>query len=147
MDTKQLVEEFKIYKGKPNIEAKYKPTKLSLQENDSISTPVDLHIHSKFSTDGYLEIDQIVKRCMEQGVEWASITDHNSFQAIKELRQSEKHKAHKTYFDYDGVKIFTGVEGISFLAFFSFTIVIFSNLVLRASPYLSLIFSIFEINF
>ena len=101
-----IYDEFYAY-VKPNINAEYKPTNFNIQENNT-TIPVDMHIHSKFSTD--LEIEQIVKRCMEQGTEWASITDHNSFQAIKELRQSEKSKCHRTYFDYDGVKIFTGVE-------------------------------------
>jgi hypothetical protein len=70
----------------------------------------DLHIHSHYSTDGYMKIEQIVKRCMENGVEWASVTDHNSFEAIKNLRKSERNNCHHTFFNYDGVKIFTGCE-------------------------------------
>ncbi len=92
-----------------NLQVSYKPINIDeiTQENNNY---IDAHIHSKFSTDGYMDIDKIVTRCIENGVEWASITDHNSFTAIKQLREQEKSKAHHTYFEYDGVKIFTGTE-------------------------------------
>lgn len=71
---------------------------------------VDAHIHSKFSTDGYMEPYQIAQRCYDNGVRFASITDHNSFEAIKQLRQQDRKNAKYTYLNYDGVKIFTGTE-------------------------------------
>ncbi len=96
---------------KPDLDASYKPVDVkNLVCSPNGHFPVDMHIHSKFSTDGYMDVNQIVSRCIENGVEYTSITDHNSFEYIKRLRMQEKHKAHKTYFSYDGVKIFTGVE-------------------------------------
>ena len=71
---------------------------------------IDMHIHGKCSTDGYMEFADIINRCSQNNVEYISITDHNSFDAIKKLRQQEAIKAHPTYMEYDGVKIFTGVE-------------------------------------
>lgn len=70
----------------------------------------DMHVHSKNSTDGYMDVVDIINRCVQNGVEYTSITDHNSFEAIKTLRKHEAIKTHPTYFEYDGVKVFTGTE-------------------------------------
>ena len=96
---------------KDDLTTQYTPIdKSKLIYNSNNSYPIDLHVHSKYSSDGYMTVEQIVKRCIENSVEWTSITDHNSFRAITELRQQEKNHAKATYFEYDGVKIFTGVE-------------------------------------
>lgn len=45
---------------------------------------VDLHVHSKFSNDGELEIQEIFKKCIDKKIEVLSITDHNSVKGILE---------------------------------------------------------------
>lgn len=44
----------------------------------------DLHVHTKFSNDGEFEIQEIVDRCISNGVNVLSITDHNSISGIRE---------------------------------------------------------------
>lgn len=74
------------------------------------STGIDMHIHGKNSTDGYMDFVDIINRSIQNNVEYISITDHNSFNAIKQIRQTEAVKNYPTYTEYDGVKIFTGTE-------------------------------------
>ncbi len=53
---------------------------------------LDLHIHSKHSYDGFLEIEEIVKRAKEIGLSGFALTDHNSIDGIKiakELAEKE----------------------------------------------------------
>jgi len=45
---------------------------------------IDLHVHSKYSCDGELEIQEIIDRCVRNKVNILSITDHNSTFAIQE---------------------------------------------------------------
>ncbi len=40
--------------------------------------PIDLHIHSHYSSDGEFDIDKIVEYCQENNIRFFSITDHNS---------------------------------------------------------------------
>ena len=98
-------------KVKPNLSEQYVPIQTDnagLRKN--VRSNTDMHLHGQYSTDGYKTIEQIVARCIENGVEWIAITDHNSFQAIMELRKNRDVKCHKTYVEYDGVKIFNGIE-------------------------------------
>lgn len=37
----------------------------------------DLHVHSNYSNDGELGVDELVKKCKKKGVKVLSITDHN----------------------------------------------------------------------
>jgi len=38
----------------------------------------DLHVHSRYSIDGHLSIDEIVKILQKKGFKGAAITDHNT---------------------------------------------------------------------
>lgn len=78
--------------------------------NQSLHSNVDTHIHSKYSIDGYLDVEQIVKRAKENSVDFISITDHNSVQAFHDLMKSEKKSDKEMIYDYDGVKILCGSE-------------------------------------
>ena len=44
----------------------------------------DLHIHSKYSSDGEYEIKDIIDKCLKNNVNIFSITDHNNVKANKE---------------------------------------------------------------
>jgi len=44
----------------------------------------DLHVHSRFSNDGELGVDELVKKCLAKGVNLLSITDHNCIRGIDE---------------------------------------------------------------
>ena len=44
----------------------------------------DLHVHSEFSNDGELSIENIVRECIENKIRTFSITDHNSVGGIEE---------------------------------------------------------------
>ena len=60
---------------------------------------VDLHIHSHFSLDGELSVEEILALCKARGTELVSITDHNSAHSINEIKKDNK-----------GVRIIAGVE-------------------------------------
>jgi 3',5'-nucleoside bisphosphate phosphatase len=44
----------------------------------------DLHIHSKYSVDGELDIQQLIDKCLSNNISTFSITDHNSVAAAQE---------------------------------------------------------------
>ena len=44
----------------------------------------DLHVHSGFSNDGELKICEIVAKCVINGIDTLSVTDHNSTKGIEE---------------------------------------------------------------
>ncbi len=62
---------------------------------------IDLHIHSKYSNDGELEIADIVTLCQKNGIEFFSITDHNSVKGNKEATLEAEQK---------GIKYVAGIE-------------------------------------
>lgn len=64
---------------------------------------IDLHMHSKYSSDGVDEISSMLKQAEELKLKYISITDHNSCKAYKELENQEIRKI------YSG-KIIPGVE-------------------------------------
>lgn len=47
---------------------------------DSIS-PIDLHIHSRYSESGYYDVEDLMKQAKDNGLEVISITDHNCARA------------------------------------------------------------------
>ena len=49
----------------------------------------DLHIHTKYSNDGWSKPEKVVSMCRRKGFGCIAITDHNSFQAYKEVCDSE----------------------------------------------------------
>ena len=48
----------------------------------------DLHVHSKFSNDGEFDVQEIFDKCVSNGVETLSITDHNSIKGVIEAKSS-----------------------------------------------------------
>ena len=49
----------------------------------------DLHIHSKYSSDGVLEPERIVKIAMKQGLNGIAVTDHNTIKGGLEAKKYE----------------------------------------------------------
>lgn len=45
---------------------------------------IDLHIHSKASSDGEYSAQEIIRECQQKGMEIISITDHNSVRSVGE---------------------------------------------------------------
>lgn len=59
------------------FEAKAKPV---VQESLDVA-PIDLHIRSNYSDDGYYDVEELFKQAKENGLEVISITDHNCARA------------------------------------------------------------------
>ena len=53
---------------------------------------IDLHMHTKYSTDGCEEVEYMLKQAEELGLKYIAITDHNTCEAYKDL---------KNKFDFD----------------------------------------------
>lgn len=51
--------------------------------------PIDLHMHSCFSTDGQYTPEELVKMCKERGMTHMAIADHNSVKAVLALQGKE----------------------------------------------------------
>ncbi len=49
----------------------------------------DIHIHSKYSNDGVLEINEIIKIAKKVGLDGIAITDHNSMEAYRKIESKE----------------------------------------------------------
>ena len=64
---------------------------------------IDIHMHSKYSTDGIDEVSEILEQAEKLGLKYISITDHNSCGAYEDLKNEEIRNI------YSG-KIITGVE-------------------------------------
>ncbi len=62
---------------------------------------IDLHIHSSFSLDGELSPEKIVFLGHEKGLQFMSITDHNSVRGVKPAV-----KAAESF----GIRIIPGIE-------------------------------------
>lgn len=62
---------------------------------------IDLHIHSNFSDDGELEVEDIVKLSLSQGMEAISICDHNSVGGVRRAIE---------YGNTTGVEVIPGIE-------------------------------------
>lgn len=48
---------------------------------------IDLHMHSNYSDDGEFLPEKLVDLCLEKGVKYFSIADHNSVKGIKEAKE------------------------------------------------------------
>ena len=46
---------------------------------------INLHTHSKHSLDGNLDINEIIKQCLENNITYISITDHDNCDTYKDL--------------------------------------------------------------
>ena len=49
----------------------------------------DIHIHSKYSSDGILDLEEIVKISKKKGLDGIAITDHNTIKGGSEARKYE----------------------------------------------------------
>lgn len=56
---------------------------------DNGEVKVDLHIHSKYSDDGVLDPEEIVKIAKERGLSGIAITDHNTIKGGQEAKEYE----------------------------------------------------------
>ena len=61
---------------------------------------IDLHCHSSFS-DGVLSPLEIARHCAEQGVQFASLTDHNTIDGLD---------AFESHCEHHGIGFISGVE-------------------------------------
>lgn len=48
---------------------------------------IDLHIHSNYSDDGEFEPKEIIEFCLEKGIRYFAIADHNSVKSIAETKK------------------------------------------------------------
>ena len=62
---------------------------------------IDLHMHSKYSDDGELSPNEIIKMCKNAGMKLVSITDHNSVLGVEEAINEGKK---------EGIEVLSGVE-------------------------------------
>ena len=60
------------------FETKAEPT---LVKEELVVTPIDLHIRSNYSDDGYYDVEELFKQAKENRLEVISITDHNCARA------------------------------------------------------------------
>ncbi|MCL1928144.1 MAG: PHP domain-containing protein [Treponema sp.] len=49
---------------------------------------IDLHIHSRFSSDGEIPVNRILEMCSLTGMKLVSITDHNSVEGVSEAMET-----------------------------------------------------------
>ena len=62
---------------------------------------LDLHIHTKYSRDGFMEVSEVVRRAKEAGLSGVAITDHDTCDAISEaIRLGKK----------EGLLVVPGIE-------------------------------------
>ena len=48
---------------------------------------IDLHMHTTYS-DGQFNVRELLRILNEKGIKYASITDHNSIEAHKEIKEN-----------------------------------------------------------
>lgn len=60
------------------FETKVEP---ALVKEELVVTPIDLHIRSNYSDDGYYDVEELFKQAKENRLEVISITDHNCARA------------------------------------------------------------------
>ena len=51
---------------------------------------LDLHVHTKYSSDAFEEIEDLIKRAKQLGLDGFAITDHNTVAALKEAKKLAK---------------------------------------------------------
>lgn len=54
----------------------------------------DLHVHSKYSSDGYLDPEVIIQTARKRGLSGVAITDHNTIQGGLETKKYETEDVH-----------------------------------------------------
>lgn len=53
---------------------------------------LDLHVHTKYSYDGILSPEKVLKLAINKGLNGIAITDHNSIRGAKEAKEANKNK-------------------------------------------------------
>ena len=97
-----------MYTTKKDVHYELKPERLL--DGRCTHTKIDTHIHSKYSLDGYMEVEEIIKRAGENGTDYISITDHNNAMAFHNLMKSEHRSDKEILYNYDGVNVLLGSE-------------------------------------
>lgn len=64
----------------PDQEIRFE-TKSETVKEEFVTTPIDLHIRSNYSDDGYYDVEELFKQAKENQLEVISITDHNCARA------------------------------------------------------------------
>lgn len=64
----------------PDQEIRFETKPESVKEELHV-TPIDLHIRSNYSDDGYYDVEELFKQAKDNGLEVISITDHNCARA------------------------------------------------------------------
>lgn len=72
---------------------------------------IDLHMHSKYSSDGIDEVSYMLKQAEDLNLKYISITDHNSCLAYNDLSKEEIRNIYSGKI-IPGVELFTKVLGI-----------------------------------
>ena len=66
--------------NEPEQDIRFKTSEKTVQ-NEKVITPIDLHIRSNYSDDGYYDVEELFKQAKENKMEVISITDHNCARA------------------------------------------------------------------
>ena len=68
--------------NEPDQEIRFETkAELALVKEELVVTPIDLHIRSNYSDDGYYDVEELFKQAKENRLEVISITDHNCARA------------------------------------------------------------------
>ena len=70
----------------------------------------DFHIHSEYSFDGVLSIDEIIREAKKNRLSWIAITDHNTDEGVRSLWDELDEDYNKPYINVDGLNVVSGVE-------------------------------------
>ncbi len=48
---------------------------------------IDLHVHTRFSPDSFMELETLARRCVDTGMDCIAVTDHNTIEGALEFRR------------------------------------------------------------
>lgn len=60
------------------------PAKGSMEKKGGKPLKIDFHVHSRFSLDGDMTVDELLKRAKASGLDGVAVTDHNSIRGGNE---------------------------------------------------------------
>ncbi len=70
-------------------------------DGDWMKLKVDLHIHTKYSHDGFMEVSEVIRGAKEAGLDCVAVTDHNTCDAVSDALKAGKRA---------GVLVVPGIE-------------------------------------
>jgi hypothetical protein len=47
---------------------------------------IDMHVHTKYSSDGFIDAEQLIKQCQKKSIDCVCITDHNTIKGALEFK-------------------------------------------------------------